>query len=363
MSILDRLRTRSAELLVPFQATIELTYRCNERCGHCYLATYDDHADGRVPLSREEWKRVLDQLAEAGTLVLIFIGGEAMLHPDFWELAEYGASRGFALSLITNGLLIDDRAADRLAAMRFYQVSISLYSLDPAIHDRMTRRKGSHARTLGAVERLRARGLEVIVNCLLTSANIDSCFELEDWAKARGVRVQFDPMVTPKSDSSLDPTLLRASREQLYRYYRELKRRGRPAGPAVAEPGPGFADEPVCNAGRGKCAVTAHGDLLTCLEVREVLGNFREAGFAELWGSPTAERIRGLRNRDLAFDSACGDGAFCDHCPGMAASETGDSRSEVPFLMELARIKRAVFSADGFEERLHPEERPVESSL
>ena len=338
MSLLTLFRDHSSERLVPMQATLELTYRCNERCGHCYLATYDDAADGRPPLSLEEWKGVLDQLVDAGSLLLVFIGGEAMMHPQFWGVAEYAADRNFALTLITNGLLIDEAAADRMADLGFYQVTVSLYSLNPEIHDRMTRRKGSHARALAAIDRLVARGVGVGINCLLTQDNIDHYFELESWAQAHGLKIQFDPMVTPKSDGTLDSTAKRATAEQLFRFYSELKKRDRGPQPAPTE----ADDSPVCNAGRGKCAINAYGDLLTCLEVRESLGNLRQSSFAELWKSETAQRLRSLKNRDLKFDGSCGDGAYCDHCPGMAGAETGDRTAPVPFLMELAAIKRAV---------------------
>lgn len=338
MAILEDFRLESGSRLIPFQATIELTYRCNERCGHCYLATYDDAADGRPPLEAAEWIRIFDQLARAGTLVLVLIGGEAMMHPRFWELAEAAAARGFALSLVTNGLLIDDAAAERMKRLGFYQVSVSLYSHDPAIHDRMTRRKGSHHRTQLAVERLSRLGVEVVVNCLLTSLNIDTCLELESWAEPLGVRVQFDPLVTAKSDGSLDSTATRASPEQLLRFYRARKARGITPAPQA----PDSLEDPVCNQGRGKCAINAYGDLLTCLEVRDPIGNLRERSFEDLWRSDKADQLRNYKNSDLRFDPTCGDGAYCDHCPGMAIAETGDAMAPVPFLMELARIKRQV---------------------
>lgn len=337
--ILTSLRDRSSSLLIPMQATLELTYRCNERCTHCYLATYDDQADGRPPLSIQEWQGILDQLADAGTFTVVLIGGEAMMHPHFWAITEHASRRAFAISLITNGLLIDDRAADRMAEIGFYDVTISLYALKAELHDRMTSRKGSHARTLAAIDRLRARKVNVGVNCLLTRENIDSYFELEAWAHAHGIPVKFDPMVTGKSDGSLGSTATRATPEQLLRFYSTLKAQGRGPSPMpVSE-----ADDPLCNAGRGKCAVNPYGDLLTCLEVRDPIGNFREASFNQLWHSPKAQRLRGDRTQDLKFDSSCGDGQFCDHCPGMAASETGDRLAPVPFLMDLARIKRMVF--------------------
>ena len=328
-----------SESLIPMQTTIELTYRCNERCGHCYLATYDDHADGRPPLALEEWQRVLDQLAEAGAFLLVLIGGEAMLHPHFWQIAEHAADRNFALNLITNGLLIDDAAAERMARLGFYNVTVSLYSLNAEIHDRMTNRKGSHARTLAAIERLLKNKVQTGINCLLTSENIEFYFELEAWANAQNIRIGFDPLVTAKSNGELGSTGTRPSPQQLLRFYQSLRAKGRGPQPIEA----GEADDPVCNAGRGKCAVNVYGDLLTCLEVREPIGNLRQHSFAELWHSAKAAELRGYKNRDLKFDSKCGDGSFCDHCPGMAAAETGDRMAAVPYLMELAQIKRSVF--------------------
>jgi radical SAM protein with 4Fe4S-binding SPASM domain len=301
-------------------------------------------------LTVPEWRHVLDELARAGTLLLVLIGGEAMMNPHFWEIASHAAEKNFALTLITNGLLIDEKAADRLADLGFYQVTVSVYSMRPEIHDAMTRRKGSLERALAAIERLRARGVGTGINCLLTRTNIEHCFEIEEWARARDLRVQFDPLVTAKSDGSLASTAERATAGQLREFYQRQKLQGRGPSPFEA----GDDTDPVCNQGRGKCAVNAYGDLLTCLEIRDALGSLREKSFEELWHSDKARKLRGYRVKDLGFDSSCGDGAFCDHCPGMAGAETGDRMAPVPFLMELASIKRAVFEA-GAESSARPE--------
>ena len=343
MSILTRFNEASVARLIPLQVTLELTYRCNERCGHCYLATYDDKEDGRPPLRLDEWRRILDQLAQAGTLLIVLIGGEAMMHPQFWGVAEHAVSNNFALDLITNGLLIDEAAADRIADLGFLNITISLYSQNAETHDRMTRKKGSHAKTMAAIARLRERGVGVGLNCLLTGSNIDTCFELDEWAVAHGLRVRFDPMVTAKIDSSLASTETRATHEQLHRYYSRLKQRGRGPVPSLER----LAEDPVCNAGRGKAAVNPYGDLLTCLEVREPIGNLRDQSFQQLWHSAQAEKLRGYATRDIKFDTTCGDGKFCEHCPGMAGAETGDRMTPVPFLMTLAQIKRQVFEDDS----------------
>jgi radical SAM protein with 4Fe4S-binding SPASM domain len=345
MPILSRFAGHSSRNLIPTQVTLELTYKCNERCGHCYLSTYDDLEDGRPPLTLDEWKKVLDQFAEAGSLFLVLIGGEAMMHPYFWEISEYAAKKNFAVSLITNALLVDEKAAKRMAEIGFYYVTVSLYSLKPEIHDKMTHRKGSHQRTLAGIHYLRQNGVMVGINCLLTGENIDHYFELEDWANAHSLQIKFDPMVTPKSDASLEPTATRASSEQLKRFYQELKNKGR--GPQPQPHDEAEMNDPVCNAGRGKAAVNVYGDLLTCLEVRDEIGNLKNDTLENLWFSKKAEFLRSYKVSDLKFESSCGDGAFCDHCPGMAGAETGDRMSPVPFLMDLAKIKREVFEENG----------------
>lgn len=342
MSIVNDWRDKFSQNLIPMQVTFELTYHCNERCGHCYLSTFDDRKDGRSTLTLTEWKGILDQLAHARALYLVLIGGEAMMHPQFWGIAEYASQKNFAQSLITNGLLIDEPAAEKLAKNSFYQVTVSFYSTNPLIHDKMTRRPGSHAKTVAAISLLKKNGLQVGLNCLLTRDNIEGSFALRDWAHGQGIPISFDPLVTAKNDASLGSTATRATPEQLKWYYGELKRQG--AGPTPqSEVDP---QAPICNAGRGKCAINPYGDLLTCLEVREPIGNLRKSSFDELWHSAQAEKLRGYRNRDLKFDSSGGTGAFCDHCPGMAGTETGDRMAPVPFLMELAQIKQQVFNAE-----------------
>ena len=333
-SVISDYVNRCSQNLVPAQATLELTWRCNERCGHCYLPSHEDAEPGRQPLTGHQWLKVLDELQEAGTLFLVLIGGEAMLHPDFWIIAEGAAQRGFATTLITNGMLIGDAEADRLRDLGVNGITLSLYSTSAEIHDAMTGVRGSWLKTTAALQRLKSRGVAVGVNCLLTRRNIDGWRPLLRWCEERDVQVRFDPLVTARSDGNLTTTELRPTRTQLREYFAQVG--VAPTAEALAP------EDPVCNAGRGKCAVTAYGDLLTCLEVRTALGNLAEHPFHTLWHGAVAQALRGLRVKDLEFDTSCGAGARCDHCPGMARAETGDERRPVPYLMDIAAIKEEI---------------------
>ena len=96
---------------MPLSVQLDVTYRCNERCVHCYL-DHDDHGE----MTTAEIKGVLDQLAEAGVFFLTFSGGEVFMRMDFFDLVEYARSLMFCVKVKTNAFMIREEEADRLAA-------------------------------------------------------------------------------------------------------------------------------------------------------------------------------------------------------------------------------------------------------
>ena len=116
-SILQDLNARAYDRCIPLNVTLELTLRCNIRCTHCYNFDRDQPrpASGGE-LTMEEIRALMADLRRAGTLFLSLTGGEAMVHPRFWDIADEAASRGFALQVLSNGTLLTEEACDRLAS-------------------------------------------------------------------------------------------------------------------------------------------------------------------------------------------------------------------------------------------------------
>ncbi|MEW6311373.1 MAG: radical SAM protein, partial [Pseudomonadota bacterium] len=83
-----------------------LLRRCNLTCRHCYATSAD--SEFRDELDTAEALGVIDQLHEAGVRVLILSGGEPLLRPDIFQLADYARDKGFFVALSTNGTLIDE---------------------------------------------------------------------------------------------------------------------------------------------------------------------------------------------------------------------------------------------------------------
>jgi MoaA/NifB/PqqE/SkfB family radical SAM enzyme len=91
--------------LLPLDAMLEVTYRCNLSCVHCFIEE-NTHEE----LSTREIFDLLDQLAAAGTLTVTLTGGEALTREDFFDIAAYARHKAMAVNLMSNGTLIDDAA-------------------------------------------------------------------------------------------------------------------------------------------------------------------------------------------------------------------------------------------------------------
>ena len=84
ISLAEELNAKAAALGVPYAAQMDITYRCNERCVHCYL-DHDDHGE----MSFDEIRRVMSEMAEAGVFQLTISGGEPLLRNDFFPIVRH----------------------------------------------------------------------------------------------------------------------------------------------------------------------------------------------------------------------------------------------------------------------------------
>ena len=116
----------------PICLTWELTYACNLDCIHCLSSS-----GRRNPreLSTDEAKAVLDELAEMQVFYINIGGGEPMIRRDFFELVEYATARGIGVKFSTNGAFIDAAKAERLAALDYVDIQISLDGVDRETND------------------------------------------------------------------------------------------------------------------------------------------------------------------------------------------------------------------------------------
>jgi radical SAM protein with 4Fe4S-binding SPASM domain len=317
--MLDRLADRAQAARAPLSALFELTGRCNLDCGHCYL----DIAHPPDELDTDECKRVIDQLADAGTLFLTLTGGELFLRKDALEIAAHARRRGLALRLFTNATRITRELASEIARLRPMAVEVSVYGTHASAHDAVARRSGTLRRTLRGVVLLKCAGVQVGLKAPLlagVAAEVDRLYALAD---RLGVPMVFDPLVKPRNDAERAPLALRASPEELAVALAHPRAGVRDK----SLPGPRSADSEPCAIARRTTKIAPNGDVFPCPTWPEPVGNLRTHGFAELWaGGPLLDRLRAIRVGDLHGDCAgCGQSGYCGRCGAVALLEHGDA--------------------------------------
>jgi len=161
-----------------------LIRRCNLTCKHCYSISADHDYAGE--LSTPEVFTVMDDLKAFQVPVLILSGGEPLLRADLFEIAERAKAMRFYVGLSTNGTLIDEPMADRIAAQGFDYVGISLDGIG-ATHDRFRRLDGAFDRSLAAIRLLHARGVKVGLRFTMTAMNAHDLEPLLDLMHDEGV--------------------------------------------------------------------------------------------------------------------------------------------------------------------------------
>lgn len=145
-----------------------LTRRCNLRCRHCYTSSADVEFPGE--LTREQAMAVLDDLGAFGIPALILSGGEPLARRDFFDIAARARELGLFLALSTNGTQVVGENADRVAALGFDYVGISLDGIG-ATNDWFRGHRGAFEAALEGVRACKRRGVKVGLRFTITSDN------------------------------------------------------------------------------------------------------------------------------------------------------------------------------------------------
>jgi len=314
--------TRALELGVPLSVHFDLTWRCNERCVHCYL----DH-DDKGEVTTAEVKEILDQLASAGTFFLILSGGEPTMRKDFFEIVEYARRLMFAVKVKTNGILLGEREAARLRELAIDSVQLSVYSHRSEVHDGITKVPGSLRRTINAVRFLREQRLKVIIAGVMMRQNLGDYKEMQRMAQELGVSFQLDPTITPKMDGDTSILELRIPNEALPQLFRDQSLVDDvDEFCATGEADTSALEALPCSAGHTACYISPYADVFPCVQFPLPTGNLRQERFLDVWrGSTQLNEVRGIRMSDLHTCTSCGNVASCTRCPGLAYME-GDMR-------------------------------------
>lgn len=312
------------KLATPLYVVWETTLDCNARCVHCYSDATFGHGPLFWPL--DESLDLIDQLADAGVIIIAFSGGEFLLRPDWELLAQHAVERDMQVTFATNGLRVSEAVARRIKELGVANVSVSLDGSTARVHEAIRRIPGIFERACEAVRLLARAGVRVTVNYTPMRSNLQQAEDLIALSNDLGAskinlteyvyttRGGVDLMPLPSELGGLMTRWTRASEEWKGRIEVDWHdcRVALILPSAEADPYKG------CGAGYTHCRITVEHDVTPCVVLPLAVGNLREKRFAEIW--KTAPELHKIRDRANIRGGNC---AGCDHlarCGGCRAA-------------------------------------------
>ncbi len=300
----------------PICLTWELTYACNLACVHCLSSS--GRRDPRE-LSTAECFEVIEELQRLKVFYVNIGGGEPMLRKDFFEILNHAASHDVGVKFSTNGTYVDAVAAQRLAAMDYLDIQISLDGADADVND-LIRGEGSHAAALAAMENLAAADFGPFkISVVVTRENVDQLDEFRTIADSFGAQLRVTRL-RPSGRGADTWDRLHPTQEQQRQLYRWLLDRPDVLTgdsffhlSALGTELPGLN---LCGAGRVVCLIDPIGDVYACpfvIHDEFLAGNLRDTGgFTRIWRD--SDLFRSLREPDSP--GACASCGSYDACQG-----------------------------------------------
>lgn len=316
-----------------YDVMLELTYRCQAQCIHCYNpgATRNDSersARGDIEeLSFDDYKRIIDDLCANGLVAVTISGGDPFMHPYVWQIIDYLYQNDIATSIYTNGIGLAGKE-QRLADYFPYVVQCSIYSGDCEVHDKITRIRGSWQRTIDVIDSLHNLGVPTDVSCPLMQTNLKSYFSVKPFVKKYGSTRAFDLMLTDSLDGDRCVSKhLRLTPEQLEVVLLDDDVIQHITLDNVDDKDfdRSSLERTPCGACNNSFCINPNGDVTPCVAFHKVLGNVRSQSVSEI--AKSNPFVRHWQQTTANDYGECYTHEYCDYCnfcPGNNYNDRGE---------------------------------------
>lgn len=302
--------------------SLQLSYKCNLNCIHCF----NDKNYNEFELSTEKTKEIIDEAYNLGISAVGITGGECTFNKNFLDIARYVREKKLSLRMLTNGqLLYDNDFFEEVISLYPNMIKISLYSMKPEIHDKMTLVKGSCEKTVYVIKKLREKNMPVTISYLETTENRNEFHDVIRFGDEIGAGVSVSSHFINNPDNN-NSTLELSDKELLELYLNDKY----PHSPINSHPIAQERNTPICHAGYRSIAVAPNLDVTPCNDFNYILANLKDTSLKEVWNN-IIPKFResftwGNLKECLKYDYC----KYCSYCPTPGYLETGKITESKP---------------------------------
>jgi radical SAM protein with 4Fe4S-binding SPASM domain len=321
----------------PAEVTYLVTSACNAKCRHCYLNAGQPLPD---ELTLEDIKKLFADLYDAGTINIEFSGGEPLLRHDFMEMLNIAQSSDLAISICSNGLLINKKTAEFFKDIGVEHVQISIDGTQKS--NDFLRGNGAFEGAVNAVKRLKDVGVVTHIRTTVTRQSLPELDQLANLAVNLNADLFGAKLFHPVGRGIGYKEDLMLNSDDMHRFNKVIRRLSEAYKDRISIicDNPGFFDSAIsnelsgngkktftCQGGRSWCVIMPNGVVTPCDIIPFYAGNIRTGKFSEIWEN--AAVFRAFREFDPdSLKGACGS---CDyrnicggHCHALALLFNGD---------------------------------------
>lgn len=129
---------KAAKNAVPYSGTFELTPLCNLNCQMCYVHLSKAQIHDDLLLNVEQWKYLIRQARNLGMQKATLTGGECLTYPQFDELYLYLHSLGVDVTVLTNGILLNDKRIQFFKEHPPIAIRVTVYGSSNEAYEKVT---------------------------------------------------------------------------------------------------------------------------------------------------------------------------------------------------------------------------------
>ncbi len=325
---------------------IEITSKCNERCVHCYIP----HDNKISHIEPDLFYEVLEQCKNMRLLHLTISGGEPMLHKNFCDFLRKCKESDFSVNVLSNLTLLNDEIIKEMKANPLLGVQVSLYSMDPNIHDEITQMKGSFEKTKNGILKLIKNDIPLQISCPIMKQNKNCYDEVIKWAKKHKIHVGDDFVIIARYNHTTQNLSCRLSINEIKemindkvandpKYLEQMVREAEKKKNITS-------NDFVCSVCHSSICIADNGNVYPCAGWQDyIVGNVKETSLNDIWDhSEKVQYLRSLRKKDFPKCIQCPDKEFCTMCMVRNANENplGDPLVVNEFFCKIAKLNRKI---------------------
>ncbi len=343
------IKTASDLPRLPLEGNLDLTYRCNNTCRHCWLWLPPNTPEQQAELSFDDIKKMAGEARALGTRAWHLSGGEPMLRDDFADIFDLLTRKAATYSLNTNGTLITPVIAQLLK--RKGSKMVALYGATHETYDRVTRHPGGFELALRGFRYLQEAGAGFTVQLIPMGDNWHEWEQMQALAQSLSPHWRVgaawlyhsasgSPARNAEIDRQrLDPSLVVAL-DQPIPHDQDSMDGEKPC--QVESDDRLFAG---CIAGRQDFHIDPYGQMSWCAFIKDpaLRYDLRQGTFRQAWEEfipSCADKVRGGEEWRAAC-GICERRADCRWCAVYAYLETGRYQARIPYLCQVAKEAQA----------------------